>query len=119
MEPYWLSFVLHDTDSNICHLALDRSCWLMLLNFPLDYTNEHCIAAALNSFCNLLHWHESSNNARQIILVKLHSFARIPHSVFVSMGDEPFARCWAVAVYLLTKAQMQQPIDTDSLPPHG
>jgi hypothetical protein len=119
MEPYWLSFVLHDTDSNICHLALDRSCWLMLLNFPLDYTNEHCIAAALNSFCNLLHWHESSNNARRIILVKLHSFPRIPHSVFVTMGDEPFARCWAVVVYLLTKAQMQQPIDTDSLPPHG
>jgi hypothetical protein len=50
MEPYWLSFVPHDAGSNLLHLALDRSCWLMLVNFPLDYANEHSIAAALNSF---------------------------------------------------------------------
>jgi hypothetical protein len=106
MEPYWLSFVPHDAGSNLLHLALDRSCWLMLVNFPLDYANEHCIAAALNSLYNLMHWHESSNKARQIVLVKLHSSAHIPHSVVVTVGNEPFARCWAVAVYLLTEAQM-------------
>jgi hypothetical protein len=91
----------------------------MLVNFPLDCTNEHCILTALNSFYNLMHWHESSNKARQIILVKLHSYARISHSVVVTVGYEAFAICWAVTVYLLTVAQMQQSIDTDPLPPHG
>jgi hypothetical protein len=94
MEPYWLSFEPHDAGANLHRLTLDRTCWLMLVNFPLDCANEHCIAAALNSFCKLMHWHESSNKARQIILVKLHSSTRIPHSVVVRVGDEPFARCW-------------------------
>jgi hypothetical protein len=35
------------------------------------------------------------------------------------VGDEPFARCWVVAVYLQNESQMQQPIDTDPLSPHG
>jgi hypothetical protein len=91
----------------------------MLVNFPLDYANEHCIVVALNSFCNLMHWHESSNKARQIVLVKLHSSARIPHIVVVIAEDEPFACCWAVAVYLLIESKMQQPINTDPLPPRG
>jgi hypothetical protein len=36
MEPYWLSFMPHDAGANLCHLTLDRSCWQMLVNFPLD-----------------------------------------------------------------------------------
>jgi hypothetical protein len=78
MEPYWPSFIPHDAGANLCHLALDRSCWLMLVNFLLDHANEHCIASALNSFCNLVHWHLSSNKARQIVIIKLHSLAHIP-----------------------------------------
>jgi hypothetical protein len=119
LDPYWLSFVPHDTGSNLCHLTLNCSCWLVLVNFPLDCANDHCIAIALNSFCNLIQWHESSNKARYIVLVKLHSSARIPHSVVVTVGDEPFARCCVFVVYLLTEAQLQQPIDIDPLPPHG
>jgi hypothetical protein len=91
----------------------------MLVNFPLDYLSEACIAASLNSFGNLLHWHESSNKARQIVLVSLHSSARIPHSVVVSVSDEPFARCWSLACYLLIEAQVPLPIDIDPLPPYG
>jgi hypothetical protein len=37
----------------------------------------------------------------------------------VTVGDEPHACSWSVACYLLTKAQMQPPIDTDPLPPFG
>jgi hypothetical protein len=37
----------------------------------------------------------------------------------VAVGDEPFARCWSVACFLFTKAQIQPPIDTDPLPPNG
>jgi hypothetical protein len=64
MEPYWLSFIPHDAGANLCHLPLDRTCWIMLVNFPLDYLSEARIAASLNSFGNLLHGHESSNKAR-------------------------------------------------------
>jgi hypothetical protein len=91
----------------------------MLVNFPLDCLSETCTVASLNSFGNLLHWHESSNKARQIVLVNLHSSAHIPHSVVVTAGDEPFAPCWLVGCYLLTEAQMPLPIDTDPLPPDG
>jgi hypothetical protein len=74
MERYWLSFIPLQPPPH--PLALDRTCWLMLVNFPLDCASEHCIAAALNSFCNLLYCHESSNKVRQIVLVNLHSSAR-------------------------------------------
>jgi hypothetical protein len=91
----------------------------MLVNFPLDCLSEACIAASLNSFGNLLHWHESSNKARQIVLVNLHSSARIPHSVVVVAEDELYARCWSVTCYLLSEAQTPLPIDTDPLPTDG
>jgi hypothetical protein len=98
---------------------MDRPCWIMLVSFPLDCLSEACIVASLNSFGNLLHWHESSNKARQTVLVNLHSSACIPHSVVVATGDEPYARCWSVACYLLTEAQTPLPIDTDPLLPDG
>jgi hypothetical protein len=103
MEPYWLSFVPHDAGSNLRHLPLDRTCWLMLVNFPLECLSAQCIATAIRSFGNLLHWHESSNKARQIILVNLHCSACIPFSIVVAVGDEPYVRCWSVACYLLTE----------------
>jgi hypothetical protein len=55
MEPYWLSFVPHDAGSNLRHLPLDRTCWLMLVNFPLECLSAQCIATAISSFGNLLH----------------------------------------------------------------
>jgi hypothetical protein len=106
MEPYWLSFVPHDAGSNLRHLALDRTCWLMLVNFPIDCHNEQSLASAVSSFANLIQWHQSSNLARQIVLVNLHPSARIPYSIVVSIGDEPFARCLSVTVFLLTESQM-------------
>jgi hypothetical protein len=63
MEPYWLSFVLHDAGPNLCHLPIDRTCWLMLVNFPLDGLNERCIASAVSSFVKLVHGHRSSSLA--------------------------------------------------------
>jgi hypothetical protein len=91
----------------------------MLVNFPLDCLSEACIASSLNSFGNLIHWYESSNKARQIVLVNLNSSAHIPYSVVVAAGDEPYARCWSVTCYLLTEAQTPLPIGTDPLPPDG
>jgi hypothetical protein len=119
MEPYWLSFVPHDAGPNLRHLALDSTCWLMLVNFPIDYLNEQSLVSAVSSFANFIQWHQSSNLACQIVLVNLHSSARIPYSIVVSDGDEPFARCWSVAVFLLTESQMQLPIDTDPVPANG
>jgi hypothetical protein len=55
MEPYWLSFVLHDAGPNLRHLPIDRACWLMLVNFPLDGLNERCIASAVSSFAKLVY----------------------------------------------------------------
>jgi hypothetical protein len=40
MDPYWLSFVRYDAGPNLRHLPIDRACWLMLVNFPLDGVNE-------------------------------------------------------------------------------
>jgi hypothetical protein len=119
MGPYWLSFIPHDARANLHHLPLDRTYWIMLVNFPIDCLSEACIAASLNCFGNLLLWHESSNKARQIVLVNLYSSTHIPLSVVVSVGDGPFARCWSVACYLLNEAQVPLPIDTDPLPPNG
>jgi hypothetical protein len=76
----------------------------MLVNFSLDYLSDACIAALLNSFGKLIHRHESSNKARKIVLVNLHSSARIPYSVVVAARDEPYVCCWSVAYYLLTEA---------------
>jgi hypothetical protein len=104
MDNYWLTFTPHDAGPNLRHLALDRTGWIMLVNFPLDCLSEHCIAAAINSFGNLLHWHESSNKAHQIILVNLHSSPRIPFSLVVTVGDKPYARCWSVTCFLLIEA---------------
>jgi hypothetical protein len=98
---------------------MDRTCWIMLVNFPLDCLSEACIASSLNSFGNLIHWHESSNKARQIVLVNLNSSAHIPYSVVVAAGDESYVRCWSVTCYLLTEAQTPLPIGTDPLPPDG
>jgi hypothetical protein len=120
MEPYWLTFIPHDAGSNLRHLLqLDRTCWIMLVNFPIDCLSEHCLASAVSSFANLIHWHQCSNLARQVVLVNLHSSARIPFSIAVAVGDEPFAWWWSVAVYLLTESQMQLPIDPDPLPANG
>jgi hypothetical protein len=76
MEPYWLSFIPHDAGANLRYLPMDRTCWIMLVNFPLDCLSEACIAASLNSFGNLLHWHESSNKARQIVFAEDELYAR-------------------------------------------
>jgi hypothetical protein len=43
----------------------------MLVNFPLDCLSVHWIASAVSSFSKLIHWHQSSNLARQIVLVRL------------------------------------------------
>jgi hypothetical protein len=119
VEPYWFSFIPHDSGPNLRHLPLDRTCWLMLINFPIDCLNEDSLATAVSSFANLIQWHRSSNLARQLVLVNIHSSARIPFSIVVTVGDEPYARCWSVAVFLLTETHMQLPIGTDALPPVG
>jgi hypothetical protein len=119
MEPYCLSFIPHDAGPNLRHLPLDRTCWLMLVNFPLDCLSEDSLATAVSSFANLIQWHRSSNLTRQLVLVNLHSSARIPFSIVVTVGDGPFARCCPVVCYLLTEASMQLPIDTDPVPPNG
>jgi hypothetical protein len=118
-EPYWLSFILHDAGPNLHHLTLDRTCWLMLVNFPIDCLNEDSLATVVSSFANLIQWHQSSKLARQLILVNLHSSARIPYNIDVTVVDEPYARCWSVAYYLLTEANMQLLIGTDPLPPNS
>jgi hypothetical protein len=51
--------------------------------------------------------------------VNLHSSASISFSIVVTVGDEPYAHCWSVAVFLLIETNMQLPIDTDALPPVG
>jgi hypothetical protein len=104
MEPYWHTFVPHDVGPNLRHLLMDRACWLMLVNFPLDGINEHCIASAISSFGNLVHWDQSRTLARQIILVRVRSSARIPFSIVVAARDEPYAPCWSVACYVLTES---------------
>jgi hypothetical protein len=101
MEPYWLSFVPHDAGLNLHHLPLDRACWLMLVNFPLDGLNVRNITSAVSSFANLVHWHKSSNLAQQIMLVNVHTSARITFSIVVAAGDEPCGHCWSVTCYLL------------------
>jgi hypothetical protein len=50
MEPYWLRFIPQDIGPNLCHQPLDRSCWLMLMNFPIDCLNEDSLAIAVSSF---------------------------------------------------------------------
>ncbi|TVU04267.1 hypothetical protein EJB05_50163, partial [Eragrostis curvula] len=119
MEPYSLKFIPHDAGRNLRHLPMDRICWLMLVNFPLDCLDETSIATAISSFGNLLNWHASSNKARVVIRVLLNSSARVPHSVVVAVGDEPYARTWSVACYLLREENIQARIDPDPLPPHG
>jgi hypothetical protein len=91
----------------------------MLVNFPLDGINEHCIASAISSFANLVHWHQSRTLARQIILVHVHSSARIPFSIVVAAGDKSYAPCWSVACYVVTESQLPLPIDTEHVPAIG
>jgi hypothetical protein len=91
----------------------------MLVILPIDGLNEDSIATVVSSFPNLFWWHRSSNLAHQLILVNLPSSAQIPFSIVVTIGDEPYARYWSVAVFLLTETNMQLPIDTDALPPTG
>jgi hypothetical protein len=119
MEPYWLTFVPHDAGPNLRHLQMDHTCWLMLVNFPLDGINEHCITSANSSFANLIHWHQSRTLAHQIILVHVHSSAHIPFSIIVATGDEPYAPCCLVACYVLTESQLPLPIDPKSIPDNG
>jgi hypothetical protein len=46
MERYWLNFIPHDAGPNLRHLPLDRTCWPMLVNFPIDCLNEDSLATA-------------------------------------------------------------------------
>jgi hypothetical protein len=119
MEPYWLTFVPHDAGLNLCHLSMNRACWLMLVNFPLDGINEHCIVSAISSFANPVHWHQSRTLDHQIILVHVHSSARIPFSILVATGDEPYAPCWSVVCYVLTESQLPLPIDIEHVLANG
>jgi hypothetical protein len=91
----------------------------MLVNFPLDGLNERCIASAVNSFANLVHWHQSSNLARQIVLVNVHTSARIPFSIVVAAGDELYAHCWSVVCYVLTETQLPPPVEPEPAPVNG
>jgi hypothetical protein len=89
MEPYWLRYIPHDAGPNLHHLPLDRTCWLMLVNFPIDCINEDSLATAVSSFANLIQWHRSSNMARQLVLVNLHSSARIPLALLSLLEMSP------------------------------
>jgi hypothetical protein len=119
MGPYLLSFVAHDAGANLLHLLLDCPCWIMLVNFPIDYLSAQYISKAVSSFGNLLHWHRSSNLARQIVLVNVYSSARIPYSIVVAVGDEPYAHCWSVTCFLLSESLLPLHADPDPVPPFG
>jgi hypothetical protein len=68
LEPYWL-IIPHDAGPNLRHLVLHRTCWLLLVNFPIDCLNEDSLATVVTSYTNLIQWHRSSNLARQLVLV--------------------------------------------------
>jgi hypothetical protein len=99
-----INIVEHYRGLNFRNCPFTRTCWVMLLAFPLDFQTRDIIAQAVGLFGCVVNWIDNSRcRSRLLLWCKVTLISRIPRSIFISegnpMGDN--GSIWTVSVFVL------------------
>ncbi|TVU01684.1 hypothetical protein EJB05_52841, partial [Eragrostis curvula] len=122
--PYQVTFVKHDAaPMNFRRSSFTRTCWVMLLGYPLDMKELRFLDQVCSCFGQLLQWNSDDNNpARVLVYVLVDDPLEIPRSIEIKHGREldGEGRSWTVPVYVLNSQMADQaPADGEDPPDHN
>ncbi|KAJ1261734.1 hypothetical protein BS78_09G053800 [Paspalum vaginatum] len=112
-----LRFECHDEDRNHRALNFNRECWVMLLNFPLDYRRDHYIEDAVRPFARVMSWeHQPRRLASVIARIRVMDLESIPHFIAFSVGDGFQGDSWTIQCEII-QHQLLGALPADEDPP--
>ncbi|KAK3160566.1 hypothetical protein QOZ80_1BG0061260 [Eleusine coracana subsp. coracana] len=120
MGNFEFRFVKHDEATmNLHRSPFTRTCWVMLLGFPLDLRLVHFVDQVCSCFGQMLQWNpDDPNLARILVYVLVDNALDIPRSIAIKHGREADGegRSWTVPVYICNSQLLAQPGDEEDPP---
>ncbi|TVU25943.1 hypothetical protein EJB05_28466, partial [Eragrostis curvula] len=119
-----VNFVKHDeAPMNYRRSPFTRTCWVMMLGYPLDMKELKFIDQVCSSFGQLLQWNSSDTNlARILVYVMIDDPLEVPRSLEIKHGRDldGEGRSWTIPVYILNSQMADQvPANGEDPPPHN
>jgi hypothetical protein len=66
-------------------MNFNHECWLMLLGYPLDYSNTDSMQSFISSFDRMLLWENSrSHLARLLLRARVTDLQNVPHFLVIT-----------------------------------
>ncbi|KAJ1295839.1 hypothetical protein BS78_01G253900 [Paspalum vaginatum] len=113
-----IRFEKHDEGHNHRALNFNRKCWVMLLNFPLDYRRQRYIEDAVGPFAKLTSWEDVPRRlARVVAQIRVTDLESIPHFIAFSVGDGFQGDSWTIQCEIIEHQLLGAlPADEDPAP---
>ncbi|KAJ1289248.1 hypothetical protein BS78_02G149600 [Paspalum vaginatum] len=114
-----IRFVKHDEGRNHRALNFNQECWLLLLNFHLDYREQEYIEDAIKPFARLISWEREPNRLAGVVVhARAADLKSVPHFIPCTIGEGFQGHSWTIQCEILQHHMLGgQPADED--PPPG
>ena len=112
-----LSFVDHNASCNRRAVAFNIKCWLLWLNYPIDYwsTEKEIV---LCPFARLVSWmRDNSRKAAIVAQIRVRSLDSIPNFITQTDADDPHGEYLTIQCEILQFNQFNEPKDQEDDPP--
>lgn len=114
-----MTFTRHQQGRNWRRINFNLECWLMLLDFPLDYWDSEYIQDAICSFGRVENWiNNRTRLARLMVKVRVADLQSVPHWIVFSDGVGDALDSWSVQVEIFNHNLVAVPLPEEPFPHH-